>query len=242
LPVVVFVLLALVLVLPHVPATVAFVQWAQGLDLEWKLGVITPAVVLLTAFLHHLNQPIIRLYKGYPWSESWVGRWRTRVHRRDMDGTRSRWKGLWTLLVTSEAETEPDYHKVTNHWNDLARTLNNEYPDELDAVLPTRLGNVISSFESYPWRQYKMRATTLWPRLSALLDASQIERIDDTKTSLDFSLNSSLLCGVLTGLIAAVHLAFPVGLATANVLAPLSVELVVFGGLSYFFYLAAIPQ
>jgi len=242
LPVVVFVLLALVLVLPHVPGTVAFVQWAQGLDLESKLGLVTPAVVLLTAVLYHLNKPILRVYEGYPWSDSWMGRWRTRVHRRAMHEAKTQWMGLWTLLLTPETKMHPDESKVADHWNDLARTLNSLYPAEPDAVLPTRLGNVIGSFESYPWRQYRMRAITLWPRLSALLDNSQTELMDDAKTSLDFSLNSSLLCGVLAVLIAVVHLVFPAGLATAGVLAPLAVELAIFGGLSYFFYLAAIPQ
>jgi len=239
LPVVVFVLLALVLVFPHVPGTVAFVQ---GLDLERKLTAITPVVVLLTAILYHLNEPIIRFYEGYPWCDSWVGRWRTRVHRRKMDEANTQWKGLWTLLVTPEAQAHPDYGKVTDHWNEFARNLNTLYPDEPDAVLPTRLGNVMRSFETYPWRQYKMRAVTLWPRLSALLDDSHTEFMADAKTSLDFTLNSSLLCGVLSVLIAAVHLVFPAGLATARVLVPLAVELAVLCGLAYFFYLAAIPR
>src|SRR3954451_5996909 len=169
LPVVVFVLLALVLVLPHIPGTVAIVHWEQGLDAEWKLAAVTLAVVLLTAVLHNLNGPIIRFYEGYPWCDSWVGRWRTRAHRRKMAEADSQWKGLWTVLITPEAQAHPDNGKVNDFWNDLARTLNNDYPDEPEAVLPTHLGNVIRSFEWYPWRQYKMRAITLWPRLAALL-------------------------------------------------------------------------
>lgn len=242
LPVVVFVLLALVLVLPHIPGTVALVHWIQGLDAEWKLAAVTLAVVLLTAVLHNLNGPIIRFYEGYPWCNSWVGRWRKRAHRRKMEEASEQWKGLRTLLVTPEAEAHPDNGTVTDHWNDLARTLNNSYPDELEAVLPTHLGNVIRSFESYPWRQYKMRSITLWPRLSALLDDSYAELIDDAKSSLDFMLNASLLCGVLAVLVTVVHLVFPAGLAGAGVLVPLAVELAVLGGLSYFFYLAAIPR
>ncbi len=243
LPVVVFVLLALVLVFPHIPGTVVFVHWAQGLDAEWKLAAVTLAVVLLTAIVHNLNGPIIRFYEGYPWCDSWVGRWRAKVYRRAMDESKSQWKGLWTLLVTPEAQADPDqYKKVEDHWNDLARTLNNQYPDELDAVLPTRLGNVIRSFESYPWRQYKIRAIALWPRLAVLLDESYAGLIDDAKSSLDFMLNASLLCGFLAAVIATVHLVFPAGLATPRVLVPLAAELAVLCGLSYFFYLAAIPR
>ncbi len=242
LPVVVFVLLALVLVLPHVPATVAVVHWEQGLTPEWQLAAITLAVVLLTAVLHNLNGPIIRFYEGYPWCDSQVGRWRTRAHRRRMAEANSQWKGLHTLLVTPEAQAHPDGNKVTGYWNLLARDLNNLYPDEDDAVLPTRLGNVIRSFESYSWRQYKMRAVTLWPRLAALLDDSYAAMIDDAKSSLDFMLNASLLSGVLAALIAVIHLVYPARLSTAGVLVPLGVEIAILGGLAYFFYLTAIPR
>jgi uncharacterized repeat protein (TIGR01451 family) len=242
LPVVVFVLLALVLVVPDIPNTVPILHWMRELDSEWKLATIILAVVLLTAILHNFNGAILRLYEGYPWWNSWIGQWRTRVNRRKMVSANLQWKGLWTLLLDGEAEQHAEYGKVAGYWNDLALTLNNLYPDESDAVLPTRLGNVIRSFESYPWRQYKMRAITLWPRLATLPDPSYAALIDDAKASLDFMLNASLLCGVLTVLVAAVHLAYPAGLATATVLVPLAVEIVLLGGLAYVFYLAAIPK
>jgi hypothetical protein len=242
LPVVVFVLLALVLVVPALPATLPVVQWVLSLDSQWRLAAVTLAVVLFAALLQNLNGPIIRFFEGYPWRDSWVGQWRTRVHRGRMMAARDQWRGLWTLLVDPAAQQHPDYAKVTDHWNDLARTLNGLYPDEPDAVLPTRFGNVVRSFESYPWRQYKIRAITVFPRLAALLDESYSSSIDDAKASVDFMLNTSLLCGALAVLIAVTHLAFPVRLATAGVLVPLACELAVLAGLAYFFYLEAIPR
>ena len=242
LPVVVFVLLALVLVVPHVPGTVPVLHWAQGLDTEWRLAAITLGVILLTALLYNLNGPVIRFYEGYPWCDSWVGRWRTRVHRRRMESTSARWHGLLTLLRDDEAERHQGYETAIEHWNELARTLNTQYPDEPGAVLPTRLGNVIRSFESYPWRQYKIRSITVWPRLTPYIDEACAAQIDEAKSSVDFMLNSSLLCGALAALVAAVHLGFPVGLASARVLVPFVLQLAVFGGLAYGFYLAAISR
>ena len=242
LPVVIFVLLVLVLVLPYVPGAIAIVPGGERADLEWMLAVITPIVILLTAVLRHFNEMIIRLYEGSPWRDSWLGRWRSQAHRREMNEANSLWKGLWTLLVTPEASQHPNYNEVTDYWNALARASNNLYPDEPEAVLPTRLGNIIRSFESYSWRQYKMRGVTLWPRLKALLDDSYSALIDDAKVSLDFMLNSSLLCGIMAVLIAVVHLAFPVGLTSTRILMTLIVEITVFGGLFCFFYLASIPR
>ncbi|HEX9945044.1 MAG TPA: hypothetical protein VGG03_23795 [Thermoanaerobaculia bacterium] len=242
LPVVVFVLLVLVLVMPQIPSTVPVVHWVQGLDSEWKLAAVTLAVVLLTALLHNLNGPVIRFYEGYPWCDSSVGRRRIRAHRQRMVSMLAQWRGLWTLLRDDEAGRHPEYEKAVDHWNDLGRALNTQYPDEPGAVLPTRLGNVIRSFESYPWRQYKMRAITLWPRLVARLDAAYAPQIDDAKSSVDFMLNGSLLCGVLAVLVAVVHLAFPVDLSSARVFVPLLLQVTLFGGLAYGFYLAAIPR
>lgn len=242
LPVVVFVLLALVLVVPHVPATFAVLDWIQGLDSEWQLAAMTLGVVLLTALLHNLNGPVIRFYEGYPWCGSWLGRWRIRVHRKRMESTYARWRGLWTLLCDPEAEAHPGYEKAIDHWNELARTLNTRYPDEPGAVLPTRLGNVIRSFESYPTRQYKIQAITVWPRLVAHIDEGHAAGIEEAKSGVDFMLNSSLLCGLMAALLALVHLVFPVNLLSVTVFGTLVLKLVVFGGLAYGFYLAAIAR
>src|SRR6266852_3136801 len=41
----------------------------------------TLEVVVLTILLYSMNIPIIRLYEGYPWRKSWIGRlleWRQR--------------------------------------------------------------------------------------------------------------------------------------------------------------------
>jgi hypothetical protein len=242
LPVVVFVLLALVLVVPHIPATVPVLHWMESLDSEWKLAAMTLGVVLLTALLYNLNGPVIRFYEGYPWCDSWLGARRTRAHRKDMESISARWRGLWTLLCDTEAQAHPEYEKAVEHWNELARTLNTRYPDEPGAVLPTRLGNVIRSFESYPSRQYKIQAITVWPRLVAHIDEGYAAGIEEAKSGVDFMLNSSLLCGLMASLLALVHLVFPVDLLSPSVLGTLVLELVIFGGLAYGFYLAAISR
>lgn len=242
LPVVVFVLLTLVLVLPQVPGTVPVLHWMKSLESEWQFAALTLGAVLLTALLYNLNGPIIRFYEGYPWCDSWIGRRRTRVHRARMESVSVRWRGLWTLLCDSEAERHPGYETVVGHWNELARTLNTQYPDEPEAVLPTRLGNVIRSFESYPRRQYKIQAITVWSRLLARIDEAYAAGIQEVKSGVDFMLNSSLLCGLMASLLALVHLVFPANLISARVLGILLLELLIFGGLAYGFYLAAISR
>jgi len=73
------------------------------------------------------------------------------------------------------------------------------FPSRESSVLPTRLGNVIRSFEDYPQRQYRMSAIYLWPRLVGVIDKDYAAAADDAKSSFDFMMNVSFLSGVSAG-------------------------------------------
>lgn len=242
LPVVVFLLLAWILVVPLIPQSVSWRAWMGGLDTEWQIAASTLVVLLLTALLYNLNGPIIRFYEGYPWRGSLLGRWRSGVHQKEFVRARERWQGLDTLLSRRGASTMPGYDEVTAYWNHLGRELNSLFPTEEEAVLPTRLGNILRSFEDYPERQYGMEAITLWPRLVSRVDERFAVQIDDAKSSLDFMLNSSLLCGLLAFLFGAVRLHYPVGLVEPSAWLP---ALLVFGvllGGSILLYVLSLPR
>jgi len=242
LPVTVFVLLALALVWPEIPPDVPFVRWAGGLDSEWKLATITLVIVLLTMLLYTLNGLIIRFYEGYPWCESFLGTWRSGVWRRRLVSKQLEWKGLWTLLRQPETKVLAGYRDAVDYWNQVARELNTQYPDRDTKVLPTRLGNVIRSFESYPTRQYRIQAITVWPRLAACMDKDYAEQIGEVKSSFDFTLNGSFLSALLAVLILAVHLIFPVGLSTLRVWPMAALEILILLLVSHGFYLATISR
>ncbi|MEO6195137.1 MAG: hypothetical protein ABIS20_19135 [Thermoanaerobaculia bacterium] len=212
LPVVVFVLLSWALVVPLVPPNVSWLAWVGGLENEWRLAALSLIVLLLTALLYNLNGPIIRFYEGYPWQDSVLGRLRKKVHRERFLRVRVRWTGFERLLSRIGDQEGSEYQQVLDYWNFLGRKLNNEFPSDEKAVLPTTLGNVIRSFEDYPQRQYGLEAITLWPRLVAQIDDRYTAQIDNAKSSLDFMLNSSLLCSLLAALFAVVRLSYPVGL------------------------------
>jgi hypothetical protein len=242
LPVVVFVLLTWALVIPLVPHSVPWLEWIGGLDNEWKLATLSLVVLLLTALLYNLNGPIIRFYEGYPWQDSLLGGWRKRVHRARFVRARDRWHGLQRLFSLSGAEDEPEYSQALDYWNFLGRELNDQFPRDEEGVLPTRLGNVIRSFEDYPQRQYSLEAITLWPRLIARIDERYAAQIDNAKSSLDFMLNSSLLCGVLAALFAAVRLYYPVGLMEPYSWSPAVLALAALLAAAYLLYQLSVPR
>lgn len=236
LPVVVFLLLAWVLLLPLIPQSTAWRAWISGLDTEWQVATVSLAVLLLTALLFNLNGLVVRFYEGYPWKDSWTGKRRAKAHQKEFVHRRDRWHGFHALLSREDADLMEGYRETLSYWSALARSLNKQFPTDESAVLPTRLGNVIRSFEDYPNRQYKIESITLWPRLISRIDEQYSSQIGDAKSSLDFMLNSSLLCGLLALLFGSIRLYYPVGLVEPSSWLP---ALLVFGALltsSYLLY------
>jgi hypothetical protein len=67
-------------------------------------------------------------------------------------------------------------------------------------VHPTRLGNIIEAFETYPWRKYGIDAIFYWPRLWVVLDKDLREEIDTAQSVVDSALYTAFafyLCGVM---------------------------------------------
>ncbi|HET6765618.1 MAG TPA: hypothetical protein VFH27_18190 [Longimicrobiaceae bacterium] len=239
-PVALFVLLGVLLVVPLLPGDVVALQPLAELDKEWKTVAVTGTALLLTGLLYNLNIPVIRFYEGYPWRQSWVGRWRTAVHVRRMKRAELLRPALRRLAQAVRAG-DPGDARIAE-WNafqsDLGRTLKAEYPIHAAEVLPTRLGNVVRSFEEYPRWQYGISAIPLWPRLVAVIDKEYAAMVEDAKSSLDFMLNCSLLSGLL-----AATLLFAGLLAPGRVhLAEWLVQVAVLGSAAYVFYTGSVAR
>lgn len=242
LPVVVFLLLAWVLVVPLIPQSVTWRSWVSGLEIEWQVAVVSLAVLLLTALLYNLNRQVVRLYEGYPWQHSRIGTFWAGTQRRKFEHARQRWDELRVVIVRKGARAQPGHTEAREYWNRLGQELNTQFPTDAKAVLPTRLGNILRSFEDYPQRQYGLDAITLWPRLVSQIDERYAAQVDDAKSSLDFMLNSSALCGLLAALFGIVRLFYPVGLAepVTAIVALLTVGALLGG--SYLLYVASLSR
>ena len=168
----------------------------------------TFVILLFTVVLYQLNNPLIRLYEGYPWRKSLVGQllcWRQTKHWKHDSKMRDRIFNLrqGTRLESVQGDLKVD---LNTRRAEIMRELNNEFPHREDLILPTRLGNVIRAFETYTNRQYKADAIALWPRLQGILDANYAQAIDAVKAGFDFMLNASFLSGLLALLLAAAGL------------------------------------
>jgi len=99
LPVVLFVLSATIFVPALIP--VGWWFWARRTELgtEWDGVIILVCVVLISSFvLYALNVPLIRVYEGYPWRNSWIGRWFTSRFKKEFRALKARKQGMRQLL------------------------------------------------------------------------------------------------------------------------------------------------
>jgi hypothetical protein len=247
LPAVLFVALALHFVGPLLPTSWPLHDALSTLsDPETAINLALVTLVV-TGFLYALNLSIIRLYEGYSWKESWLGRRRTENYQARFAAVDAFWRGGRTLVLDQRFETDPRYLSVMERWAKAGLALNKEFPGRADLVLPTKLGNVIRSFEDYPRRQYGMFAITLWPRLVAKIDATFAGTIDDAKALLDLAINSSLLAGILALALLVTGLVYPAALDQLSIWGIPGylvwlLEVLALAGLSVMFYALSISR
>ena len=210
-PVVLFFILLSFMVFPLTPYGRNFTDLVRNPQLWQDKGasalVAIALVLLLTVILYHLNIPLTRLYEGYLWENSWLGRVLKWCKRRKFDRLqqiRDRARALRREVAIANVEVPLD--AVIDYENEAAHALNNAFPSERDLILPTRLGNVVRAFETYTKGQYKADLIILWPRLQGVLDPTYVQALDGAKTAFDFMLNCSFLGGMLALILVAAGL------------------------------------
>lgn len=240
-PVIIFVAVAIIVVGPLLPF--GDVDVHSLLDVQTREFILLVAVVLsLTGAIYSLNVPIVRFFEGYPWSESWFGRWRSAVHRRRRAALSSRWKTILGVLdVMTLDRSAADNSHVFAFTRSLGRRINFAYPKSAD-VLPTSLGNVVRAFEEYPDNRYGIAGVTMWPRLTAVMDRDFAEAVDETKTSFDFMVNCSMLSGLLGLFLLLATLAFPGRLFVVDLAVPVVAVTAALLAVSQLTYMGAVNQ
>ncbi len=198
LPVVVFALFLQASIAPFELKDWQLLATLAQLDASWQLAATTLLTVVAAGLLYVLNNPVIRLYEGYPWRASRLGRRRIRRPRRRLETAMAQEKLLRHLRrALARRDREDPRIAALSAWEaDLGRQIFGAFPRPA-LVLPTELGNVIRSFEDYPERQFQMAGITMWPRLVAKIPKDYAMTIDDAKTRFDLMINSSFLAALL---------------------------------------------
>jgi hypothetical protein len=86
-------------------------------------------------------------------------------------------------------------------------TRNQTLPHEARDVLPTRFGNAIRAFETYPYKVYGVDSIPAWLRLQGVVPKDFVSTINDARAQVDFFLNV-LTLALLIGAAAAARLIY----------------------------------
>jgi len=199
LPVLVFVVTAMLILSPLLPEWSTLSAILSTLDKQWVTILLTFVTVLLTGVLYNLNIPIIRFYEGYPWRYSWTGEFLVTRRKKEFERLSAARTDLRLARVNLQQidNSNPLIETLQSEQDRIARTVLTNFPKEEYLILPTRLGNVTRSFEDYSRQQYGLDAIFLWPRVVAVANKDYLATVDDAKSSFDFFLNSSVLSSLL---------------------------------------------
>jgi hypothetical protein len=154
------------------------------------VGVTVGAILLLVG-----NHALYQVLEGY-WGPFNRPAWRKEMQRRF---GRDR-KHLETLLARAEragehASPEATREYFKNLWEFYLR-----FPYREDLVLPTRFGNVIRAFETYPSKVYGAEGISAWLRLAGVVPKSMQTQADNARAEVDLFVNLwflSLAFGIL---------------------------------------------
>jgi hypothetical protein len=140
------------------------------------------AITVLASLIYSYQYSITRLFRGY-WPRVRGVEW---FRKRRIEIYRQRWIYLDSQASNTSSETE----KIG-----ILRDLQIYYPPEnnLDNLMPTRLGNILRASEAYPYDRYGIDTVIIWDRLRPLLPKETLATLESTQISIDFMLLMAIL-------------------------------------------------
>lgn len=209
LPSILFVLFGYLVLMPMLPWEWRIVVRLEALETEWKLAAVAALAVVLAGLLDVMNVAIVRFYEGYPWQHGLLGRFKTWRKGVIFDAKRER-RAYALKFGNWGRHRSDDLHGIAD---DIDRQMISIYPPR-ESLLPTRLGNVIRSFEEYPRVQYGISAVVLWPRFISRLNETHLKEIEGAQTSFNVAIHLSFLALVAALLMLAAGIVYPIPLVS----------------------------
>jgi len=167
-----------------------------------SLGLIVFILTVIIGFtLTALNTYILKMFEGYiifPPIKFLYNK-TLRIHRqkaRNLMTQRESLKKEYQHLIAS-VESDPSLvdqlDAVLDEHQRVASQYDQDYPANLNDVLPTQFGNTLRAAEDHALQRYGFDGPTLWPRLTHVIPDSYKATIDSTRNELSFLVNMSIL-------------------------------------------------
>jgi hypothetical protein len=167
-------------------------------DKKWEditsfaLGVWVVSILIML-----LNHSFYRIAEGYVGPFAWIAADRGNKKRAAL----LRRRDDLIAQEKDQALCENQKRAISSKIDKLYLKLATRFPDLRFPALPTRFGNVIRAFESYPPVVYGADSIPTWTRLTAVMSKQYNSAIADTRAEVNFFLNAFVL-GCVVALVA----------------------------------------
>jgi hypothetical protein len=171
-------------------------NWAKAVQVFTEPSLLGAVFVVVLSFvlgaaLHPLQFALVQLLEGY-WGTSQLGMsMRTARTLRHFETRRYLLRLEHTALERMDelppgpASHPPPFELLTESNEGQRRTAH--YPPNNDELMPTRLGNVLRSYEVQAGSQYGLPLLDFAGHLAHVAPPEQMEYVNDQRTALDFA-------------------------------------------------------
>lgn len=156
------------------------------------LGAIVFIIATVLAYvLEALTVHLMQLYEGYS-IPKWLADWGRAHQKRVLD-----------KVMENEALTDERPNQRAQPIKSYARYFT--FPRSATLLRPTRLGNILTAAEEYPYQLYNLNGTLWWPRIAATLPEAFRTQIEGALTPLITLINLCTIFSVV-GILGGIYL------------------------------------
>jgi hypothetical protein len=153
-----------------------------------QVAILGGAGLLGGLLLLGVNQYIVRFFAGYPLQRLLA------VLARHLNPNGRLTEVLLRPTVNHRLKrAELEIRASIEGSTEAAVRLNQYFPAQANEVMPTRLGNAIRAFESYPYKTYGLDGPPNWARVEALVTENEKEALAEALTTFAFWINLIVL-------------------------------------------------
>lgn len=181
-------------------------DWSGAVASLGRLGLTGIAALVLSSIalgllIHPIQFALVQFFEGYwgTWPISQVLR-RQRIvrYQERLEKLKAKKRESHNLKVLWEANCEPTFLElvpVHSEFQEADRVLK-FFPENIDDVMPTRLGNVLRRTEYLAGGQYGLDALQVVPHLLLVAPASHADYVNDQRSQLDLAVRMTFMSAV----------------------------------------------
>jgi hypothetical protein len=156
-----------------------FAKLTDPLQVAALIGILL--IITASAFaIQRFDLVVLRFFEGYwyPWFNP-VRRWLIKQQRKRVDRLNERWQPL--QHKKEKNNLTPQEREELNAIDYQLR----QFPDQVDRLMPTQLGNILRAAESKPNDKYGLDAVICWSRLWLVLPDGVKKELQEARADLN---------------------------------------------------------